>query len=233
MHSAMRGALRFLLLLPVTLSIGAVTAPAREGFYLGAGIASVTASGDLKGNHFITNTAGTEAEVLGSLSPGAGFALEIGYGFNKYLGVEYLGTGTFHNATTNKSVIPVNDTRATVGTALIGLRLTAPVAQRFELFARLGAASSSVLYDEYSVPGTAAGPAFTPSGKGSALSISGTGSGYGAGFEVLGEHLGFELSYNVLSIAFDQAKGSVTSGSLPKAQKEEFTVTVANVLYHF
>ena len=233
MRPASQSTPQFLVLLLAALSIGAFTTQAREGFYLGAGFASVSASGDLKGNTFVTNTAGTEAEILGSLSSGTGIALEVGYGFNRYIGIEYLGTGTRHTASTDKKVIPANDTAATVGTALFGFRLTAPVAKSFELFARFGMASSTVMYDEYSVPGTTTGTVFTPSGKGGALTLSGAGSGYGAGFEILGEHLGFELAYTVYDVSFDRGKGVHSSGSLPKAIKETLSAGTAIVAYHF
>ena len=64
MLSAPRSWIRLLLLLGAMLAMGSMAAQAREGFYLGAGLVAVSSSGDLKGTHFVTNAAGTEADVL-------------------------------------------------------------------------------------------------------------------------------------------------------------------------
>jgi hypothetical protein len=231
MYPATRTTLCFLLLLLGIVSIGAITAQARQGFYLGGGFSSVSASGDLDGTKFLSTASGTEADVLGNLGSGTGYNLEIGYGFNKYLGIDYLFTHSKHNASVIQNIFP--DTTATVDVGLLAFRLTAPVLDSLEIFAKVGAATGTVKYADYSVQGTTSGGIFTASGSTGQFELDGSGSGYGVGVEFLMDHVGFELAYTAINITFDQGKGTAASGTLPSSQKEAFTIVTGNILYHF
>lgn len=231
MHLLARGPLCLLVLLVATVVAGRPEAEAREGFYLGAGFASVSASGDLDGNTGpLVETSGTQAIVLGKPGSGSGYDLEIGYGFGKHTGVEYLFVRSHHTVTSSK-IFPPLDTTADIDMGLLAIRLTAPVSHGFEVFARLGLARSTIRYADYAFNGYVSGNNFIYNSTES-YSITGSGSGYGAGAEFLGEHWGVELAYTVFEISFDQVTTSQSSGSLSSSQKEKFGVATASFVYH-
>ncbi|HUJ76696.1 MAG TPA: outer membrane beta-barrel protein, partial [bacterium] len=97
------------------------TAQARPGFYLGAGLAVQTADDDLNGSTAYINADGTQEYLVGKLDAGSGIGLDIGYGFNRWWGVEYLVAVTAHTATHD---FTSSDSPATLGTGLLGVRLT-------------------------------------------------------------------------------------------------------------
>lgn len=209
----------------------AIPAQARPGWFVGGGLAQQSGSGDLDGKHAFTNSAGTTAIIAGELKPGTGFLIDGGYGFNKYVDFEIFSAVTSHKATS--SVPGLGDTTATVGSALIGLRLTYPVMDdKLELFGRLGVSGHTVDYEDYALQGSTIGTTFVYTSKGKAT-FSGGGYGFGVGAEYQLEHVGFGLGYTQFQVKFDQAKGGGESGTLPSALNETLSLLDLTVLYHF
>ncbi len=236
MDTTTRSALRLLLVL-AAVSLCSVEAAARPGFYVGAGYAGVSASGDLDGTQILigsTTTEGTGVDILGKLGSGSGTVINIGYGFNRYIDLEYLSLNTYRHAATSDRLSPPLETTAKVETGIVALRFTVPVAESFEIFARYGAAASAITYADYSVRGSVVGSQVTPNKTGSLILKGSRGSVVGAGFEIIGEHIGVQLAYNVINIYFDETDGSYTdTGKLPVSQNETFTATTAAIFYHF
>lgn len=216
--------LGFLLAGVVAVLVGQETpCLAREGFYLGAGFAGQSAGGDLDGTTTFTDTAGNQY-LIGSVGAGTGSAILIGYGFTRFIGVELLGAGSQHAA----SHTGVSDTTAQVSSGMLDLRFTAPIAQSFEFFARVGTAGYSVDYANY----VKLAPGLTSTTN---EHLSGFGSAYGGGFEIIGEHAGLEFGYLVHAATFTSATASGQSGtfSLPRHLSVPLTTTTLIVSYHF
>ena len=205
-------------------------AEARQGFFLGVGLAQQSAKGDLDGSHVVTNSAGTEALSDGSLDSGGGIALDIGYGFNNYIGVELMLA-----ATSNTSSAPgLPDTTAAVGSDLLGLRLTLPVGSALDLLARVGVSGHAVIYPDRAFQGTQSGGTFVASGPGKGnATFGGGGTAWGLGAEIFMGHVGLGLGWTEFTADINQASGGGISGSLPKTLHETFTVADLTVAYHF
>jgi hypothetical protein len=220
----MRNSIRIGILV-LGLAIGlAGGAQARQGGFIGVGLAGISASGDLDGNHVATDLT-TEVEVAGKLGSGGGLFLNGGYGANAYLGFEILFSASSHTATSNLGGPVPPSTTATVGLLLLGVRLTVPVSDNFDLFARLGIGSSVVTYKDYSISllGGANGNA----------TFSGGATGYGLGMEFVGEHVGVEFGYTLFNASIDKASGTHLNGTFSPAIKETFSVADLAITYHF
>ncbi len=199
------------------------TSEAREGFSLGYGFAGQTAKGDLDGSTVYTDSTGNQY-LIGSLNSGTGSALVVGYGFNRFIGLELMSVGTIHSASHTQAT----DTDAILAAGLLGFRFTAPVAKSFELFLRVGSTGYSAEYKDY----VKVAPALTQT---TTETLTGSGSAYGAGFEILGDHLGLEFGYLVHSATFTQAKasGQANTFDLPHHLSVPITTTSLIVNYHF
>jgi len=219
------------LALAVVIGITA-TAQAHQGFWLGGGFGSMSASGDMNGSSsaFFTDASGTNAVEAGSLSSGTGLVLDIGYGFNKYLGIEYLFSQTHHSAS---STVVGTDTTANVSTGLLALRVTVPLEeQHLELFGRVGLSSHSVTYADYGLQGFTSGNVFKETSSGSAT-FTGSGTGIGFGVEYFIDKVGLELGYTLFQANMNQASTSSFSGGLSPVLKENFGLVDLDVSYHF
>src|SRR5574341_1940481 len=99
----MRGTIRAMMAAVLALALGAGaagTALARPGLYIGAGSASVSASGGLDGTaRFVDNDTTTTLMYLAKKpDTGSGLGYLVGFGFNRFLSVEYLASNTTHKA---------------------------------------------------------------------------------------------------------------------------------------
>jgi len=210
-----------ILALMMGLTGWAVTADAREGFYLGAGFVGVQAThGGFDGQASDVDTVGNKY-LFSSIGSGSGISLDIGYNFTNYFGLEYFSTSTRHTGT----YAGQPDSTTTIGLGLLGVRLIAPVAKSFELFLRLGESVSIVDMDQAGLVG---GIKPTP------VEYTGVGSGYGAGFEILGDHFGIGFGYTLHTLTFDKAKiNGQPSFTLTKHVNENFAATDVTFAYHF
>ena len=205
------------------------TATAREGFYLGGGLASQSVSGDLDGTQGILATSQTVVIIPGALDTGSGLALLVGYGFIPMLSVEYLFASTSHKASTNLVNL---DSDATLAAGLIGLRANLLVDDNLELFARLGVSSGIAEYKSYALHGSMQSGTFVYNSTSSAK-FTGAGIGYGVGAELFLAKVGFGASYSVLAVNFTQAEGGGASGALPSTLSSSITQLALTVTYSF
>jgi len=224
---------RFFVAVAVILACGMVTSNAfgsPKGFFIGGGLAGRTSSGDLDGKSFLVSTAGNREGSVGKLDDGNGLLFDIGYNFGKHFGLEYLESHTVHNA---KHQLEPSATDAVVSTGLAGFRLSAGLADHFDIFARIGFAFASVTYQRYGHKGSFS-PAFTSTSD-EDFSLSGGGSGYGVGAEALfGQHLGIGIGYTVYAITFDRGNIAGTTVSIDSNQPTAtFNTTDVTVLWHF
>jgi hypothetical protein len=205
------------------------TAHAREGFYLGAGGATQSASGDLDGTHYFVSSNGSEAILAGKLNSGSGLALLVGYGFSPHVGIEYLAASTSHKAT-HSLVNLESDASLTAG--LFGLRFNFVAAKSFEMFVRAGYGAGTVEYKDYAQQGSLVGNTFvyTSTNK---VTFTGAGTGYGLGMEWLGDKIGVSANYTVINVNFDQSSGSSSFGTLPKKLAETITQAALIATYYF
>ncbi len=204
------------------VGLGSGVGWAREGFYIGAGFAGQTAKGDLDGQSTFLDTAGNRY-LVGSLNAGVGVALQIGYGFNKYLGIEYFQATTSHTA--SHQLAPDSD--ALLSSGVLGVRLTAPVSTSFELFLRAGLGGYELSYDKYAQ----IQPSYSQT---TAVAYTGYGSAYGAGFEIFTGHMGIGLGYTVHSATFNKVKASGQASADPPSDLHvPITTTDLTFSYHF
>ena len=206
------------------------TAFAKKGFYVGGGFATQSASGDLDGKLWYTNTAGDRLGFVGKLEAGSGNDFDIGYNFNSYFGLEYFTMATQNNAT---HTLEPNDSNAIVASALLGVRLTAPMADWLEGFLRIGNGATIVHYEKFGHqdnPGTV-----SPASPTTPFELVGTGLAYGLGLEFFaGQHLGIWIGYTVFNPKFNRGQiGNDSLASLPKALSETLTATDLTFAYHF
>ena len=211
----------FLALALGVLAFSASAGWAREGFYLGAGFSEQTANGNLDGKTAVLDPASGNQYLLGRLDGGTGIALQIGYGFTKYFGIEYFSAATTHTATFHGQP----DTTAALATSLLGVRLTAPVAKSFELFLRGGLSAYDLQYDKYGL---------TPGPVANKVDYTGTGSAYGVGFEILGDHFGLGVGYTLHYATLTQGKiDGHSTFDLPHHLNVPMTSTDLMFSYHF
>lgn len=214
--------LALVLTVAMLVGLGSRAGWAREGFYIGAGFAGQTAKGDLDGQSTFLDADGNRY-LVGSLNSGVGVALQIGYGFNKYLGIEYFQATTSHTA--SHQLAPDSD--ALLSSGVLGVRLTAPVSKAFELFLRAGLGGYELSYDKYAQ----IQPSYTQT---TAATYTGYGSAYGAGFEIFSGHLGIGLGYTVHSATFNKVKASGQgTADPPNNLHVPITTTDLTFSYHF
>lgn len=169
-------------------------ANARQGFYFGVGAAQTSVGSGLDGTHSYQDPSGNPQFVDGKMKDGSGVAAEVGYGFNRHFGVEYLYEDTSHTAS---STVASGTSNAEFISQVFGIRLTAPFSKRFEAFLRGGYGMYEADYSTFSKN------AANQRGK---VAFDGTGSAIGAGFEMFFQELGIELGYTQHSFAMDRAK---------------------------
>ncbi len=224
---------RVLVALAVALACCAVTSTAfaKKGFYIGGGVSSQSASGDLDGKKQVTNSAGDRLGSIGKLDSGSGLDFDLGYNFGEYFGFEYMQVVTLNKA---KHQLEKNESDAGVVSQLLGIRLTAPMAEWLEGFLRLGAGSTVVSYDKFGHAGTTAAGVFTATDDRS-FDMVGAGPAWGLGLQFYaGQHLGISFGYTVFNTKFTQARiGDDSFKKLPKNLAETVSATDATVTWHF
>lgn len=196
------------------------TVQAREGFYLGAGLASQNAAGDLDGEAYGLSADGTKLALVGEIDGGSGLAWRIGYGFGENFALEAMGAMTSHTA--NHDLID-DSSDATLTTLLLGARLNLPTSDNLELFARIGAGGYSVSYDSYGLEGFLSGGTFWVTDDGE-VTFSGSGTAIGVGAELMLDRIGVEVGLTSHQATLDEVSG-VGSGSLD----EDLSVTITTI----
>lgn len=224
MPSTNQGWRRLLILAALLVSIAVTPAFAREGFYLGGGFASQSVSGGLDGESEFGD--GSTLLAVGKLEPGTGLGLLIGYGFTPLVSIEYLFVMTSHNATHQFVDI---DSKATLSTGLIGVRLNWMATDALEINARLGLASGIATYKDYALHLSGPGTYDTTS----EVEFTGGGYGYAVGAEWSFDKVGVGVNYSMLNIAFSSAKSSALSGDLPRKLNANISTLTALVTYYF
>jgi hypothetical protein len=212
------------------LCTGLVFAPApahaRPGWFVGGGLARVTASGNLNSNAVFENADGTELIAAGGLQPGGGIVFDGGYGFNKYVAAEFMFVSSRHNATM-PAVFP--SSTATVTTDFLAVRGTYPLTDALEGFVRFGFSGHVVTYSNGSLTGNVSG-VFTQSGP---VTFGGSGIGLGVGAEYFIGHVGLGAGYTTYLARFNSATGQTQSGGLSETIAETISVLDFTALYHF
>jgi hypothetical protein len=132
-----------------------------------------------------------------------------------------------------KHTLEPNDTNTIVASALLGVRLTAPIANWLEGFLRVGNGVTIVGYEKFGHHGTAG--LVSPASPTTPFELVGTGLAYGLGLEFFaGQHLGIGVGYTVFNIKFNRGQlGNETPASLPKALSETLTAADLTFAYHF
>ncbi|MCH7478621.1 MAG: outer membrane beta-barrel protein [SAR324 cluster bacterium] len=204
----------------------------REGFYLGAGGASQSVSGDLDGTKNFSDSSGNVLILAGKPESGSGIAILIGFGFNENIAFEYLFTSTSH-ASTHSFIKGDNTSNATLTAALFGARVTLPVGESLEIFGRLGLGVYSAEFETFALSGRVVAPGVFLISSRSSAEFSGSGLGLGLGVEFFLGSLGIEAGATIHNADFDEATGAGTGGTLPSALST--TITTANLIiaYHF
>jgi len=223
----MRNLAATLMALAMLTLLGGGMVVAREGFYLGGGIANQSVSGDLDGSEAIISSSLTVAIIPGALD--TGLSVLVGYGFTPALSVEYLFASTSHKAS---SALVSLDSDATLATGLIGLRANLLVEDNLELFGRFGFSSGIATYADYALRGSIVGGGFAYTSTDS-VTFTGSGVGYGVGAELLVDKVGFGASYTVLNVDFEDAAGGGVSGVLPSKLSSTITQLALTVTYNF
>ncbi len=199
-------------------------AAAREGFFLGAGLASQSMSGDIDGDLGFCSepTCSTPPVVVpGELDPGGGLGFVIGYGFNENVAIEYLFLTTSHDATHN--ALPGETQSAVLASGLLGARLGAPVGDSGEFFGRIGTGGYVLEYEDATLTG---GATFSDA------TFTGSGIGIGVGYEVFFDHAGLEIGYTVHDVTFEELDAGGVTGTIDDV---DVTIGALHVLlvYHF
>lgn len=212
-------------LLGLVLLVCAATAQAKEGFFLGAGLATASSSGDLnQPTAGILLDANTVA-LTGDLESGGGISLLIGYGFNDNIAIDYFISSTIHDAVYDDGVDHLTfDTSVVLGT--IGLRLGGMVSDNSELYVRLGTGAAVVTYTDnvYSTSSP------YPIGD---TELSGPASGGGVGWSYATTNWGVQVQLSRFSASFDTADTPIGSGSFIDEPTADFTVFDVTAVYHF
>jgi hypothetical protein len=173
----------------------------------------------------LANPGGTEAIYVGKQDDATGVGLDVGYGFNRFVGLEYwadvVNSSAHHQALNYSSA-------TTTASQNVGLRLSLPVGASVELFLRGGIGAYAVQYETFatpSVPGSA--------GAKSVL-FAGEGQSTGGGVELYSGHVGFGLSYTVHNVQYNKAQVQGESGqTLSKSLDAQIAATELTLSYHF
>jgi len=222
----MRLRLSTLLIPPALLVLWAHPLLAREGFFLGGGLANENATGDFKGNAALASVDGTEVIVPGKPGAGNGLELMLGYGFNRYIGIEFDLADTGNIASAHVPGFP-SKSSSDVSTNMIGARLTLPVSHAWDLFARLGLAQATMEFDSYAQDN------FGTFGTVShGVAFYGYGYAAGVGAEYFIHRWGIGAGYTLYQIAFTQSSADGIS-ALPRTLKENLGQADLTVAYHF
>jgi hypothetical protein len=216
--------------LALMLAWGVVgTAQARDGFYLGAGLASQSASGDLDGEGYYINADGTKLALVGEIGSGTGLAWRIGYGFGENFAIEALSTTTSHTANHD---IHDESSNATLSALLLGVRLNLPVSDNMELFGRIGYGGYAVVYDSYGLTGGVSGSTFVVLSD-TDVTFSGSGTGIGVGAELMLDQVGVELGFTSHQATLKNISGLGSDGSLDEGLSVNITAIDVIVSYYF
>lgn len=204
-------------------------AEAREGFYLGAGLAHQSVSGGLDGDEAFGSGDGTVAILAGKPGAGSGFAFAIGYGFNPAIGIEYLFASTSHKA--SHSLVNF-DSGMTLSTGLIGIRISHSATDNVELTGRVGFTSGIATYDKYTLHGNTVGSTFVYTST-SEAKFTGSGFGFGIGLEYFFDKVGLSANFSLLNVDFDKGEGGGISGELSKDLSATITQLGFIISYYF
>jgi Outer membrane protein beta-barrel domain len=218
----LRGATFRIAVCVALVSMGAGLAHARQGFYLGVGAAQTSFSGGLDGTHGYKDPSGNPQFIDGKMKDGSGVAAEVGYGFNRHFGIEYLYEDTSHKAT---STAANSTSNAEFISQLFAIRLTAPLSKRFEAFLRGGYGLYEADYSTFSKNPT--------TGQLGKVAFSGTGDAIGAGFELFFQELGIELAYTDHNYSMDRAKPTGQALRLPSKINGDANTLDLMVSLHF
>ena len=205
------------------------SAEAREGWYVGGGLADQSVSGGLDGNKDFTNGTGTVVILAGKPDAGTGFDVVVGFGINKILSVEGLVADTSHTASHSDVTFK---SKMDLLTTLIGVKAAYQPTDNIEIYGRAGIATATATYAKYALHGTTTSGTFTFTST-SEASFDGSGFGVGGGAEYMIDHVGLSANYSMLSVTFDQAHGGSTSGKLPHELSSTIGQFDFNVTYYF
>jgi hypothetical protein len=212
------------LALALTL-LPAGAAHAREGFYIGFGAVQQTVGGDFDGTHTLANPSGSNVFFDGKLDTGdVGMDLQIGYGLNRFFGLEFMYANSQHSA---KSTQLDKTTDAEFTSQVYGVRLTAPFGQSVEAFLRAGYSLYAIALDNFARSGVP----LTQSGN---VTFHGAGTAIGTGLELYFGNWRWGLGYTQHNYKLDRAKpAGGRSLALPQDLSGVATTTDLTLAYHF
>lgn len=202
---------------------------AREGFYLGAGLASQNVTGDLDGEAVFLDAAGTKAALVGEIGQGSGLAWRIGYGFGENFALEATGATSAHTAEHDA----YNDSsEANLSAVLLGARLNLPFSDSLEVFGRIGVGGYSVTYDTYGLTGITAGGVFYVLSE-TDVTFAGSGTGIGVGAELMLGQVGIELGVTQHQAQLDRISGLGVENDEIESLSLSITAIDVIVSYYF
>jgi hypothetical protein len=232
----MRGTMKRIAGAIVALALGAGAANmalARPGLYIGAGSASTTASGGFDGTTTLVDDPNTTTlmYLAGKLDAGSGLGYLVGFGFNRFLSVEYVAGSTSHKAS---HVVGNQKNDATADIGFAGARFNLPLGEKFELFARAGLNQTSVTMKDFSATGTGSSAAntFNPTAI-STETFKGSGQSVGVGFEYYFKRLGIGFSQTAHSVDFKTVKGAGTTASIDPPLKTTLNQSLVTLTLNF
>jgi Outer membrane protein beta-barrel domain len=227
-HVVRARAARVAFLFSLLLAMAAFTprAFAREGFYLGAGLAHGTSTGDFNGTTSFVDSTGNQTIVAGKPGDTDGLNVMFGYGFNPYIGIELdlLSMGGIGSA--DVAGFPGKSTDG-LGIQFLAARGTLPVTDHLDLFARLGLAGASYWFSSFRTINF--GTVGTQPGG---VTYYGSGLGAGIGAEYFIKNVGIGLGATQYGLTFDQT-GTSGISALPNRLRETVDVVDLTVAYHF
>jgi hypothetical protein len=202
---------------------------AREGLFVGAGVASQSPGGDLDGTRSYQDPNRTVALLAGTMGSGTGYVLAAGYGFGKRLGIEYEAALTNHTAS---HAAIVDASPASLASGFLALRGSFPLGGNVAGFIRAGYGQYTAKFDRYALTGFGLKNVSGYTGAAS-VKFSGAGLGYGAGVEVESGKLGVNIAYTRHDAQLNHIEGGGMSGTLPTALSVPITALTALATYHF
>lgn len=207
----------------------ALTAHAKQGFFLGGGTATQSVSGGLDGKKAFIDSTDTVAILAGKPDSGSGLGIDVGYGFTPQVSVDWLLGMTSHTA---KHSLASFSSNMSLTASLLGVKLNVPVMENLEIVGRVGLATATATYSKYGLEGSNLSSGGTVTSTTEAK-FSGSGFGFGAGVEYFIDKVSLSANYSLLNVSFDEASGGGASGTLSSSLSSSISQITFLVTYYF
>lgn len=195
---------------------------AREGLYLGFGLAQQDLGGDLTGNSTLQNADGSHEARLGAPDAGQGVSMAGGYGLTEIIAVEFHLSITQHDAVFG----PATQQEAELTSAFFGVRLNLPVGDQLELFGKVGFGGYELVFEQAN---------FLTGGNSPQDKVRLSGSGFGAGIGVAVRLGGFGVELGAVrqTVEFDTIESLNFPAEFSPALSVDVTTISLLLTFHF